>query len=138
MTIFGEIYFCRHCGNLVRILGEGEGVLICCGSKMQKLEVQEISDNSQIHQIVVKFDSTKNQLEISIGKPQHPMEEAHFISWIEIQWNELSYQHSFDFTHDKIPSLMIPSITLPDTIRIICNQHGLWEKKLKLKQHNFF
>jgi len=34
MTNVDEIYTCRICGNVVRVLHEGQGQLVCCGEPM--------------------------------------------------------------------------------------------------------
>jgi len=38
MTKIGEVYRCNICGNTVKILKEGVGILVCCG---QPMELQE-------------------------------------------------------------------------------------------------
>jgi superoxide reductase len=35
MTKIGETYKCEICGNIVEILEEGVGQLICCGEPMK-------------------------------------------------------------------------------------------------------
>ena len=34
MTTKGEIYLCAICGNKVKVLEEGSGVLVCCRQDM--------------------------------------------------------------------------------------------------------
>ena len=34
MTNVGEIYVCRICGNVVKVLHDGKGQLVCCGEPM--------------------------------------------------------------------------------------------------------
>ena len=38
MAKFKEIYKCEICGNIVEVLHEGQGVLVCCGEEMEKIE----------------------------------------------------------------------------------------------------
>lgn len=127
MTVSGEIYFCRHCGNTVRILSEGEGVLMCCGTKMIKLYAQFPNQNDQIHQIKYDLNKNKNEIKISIGSPLHPMQEDHFITWIEITWEHFVYQKSFDLLNDITPIILIYASENPKSIQFICNQHGLFK-----------
>jgi len=35
MTKVGDIYLCEICGNKVRVLEAGPGVLVCCGKPMK-------------------------------------------------------------------------------------------------------
>jgi desulfoferrodoxin-like iron-binding protein len=34
----GQVYVCDICGNKVKILAAGKGVLICCGQPMRQTE----------------------------------------------------------------------------------------------------
>ena len=38
MTTVNEIYFCEICGNKVRVVEAGVGVLVCCGEPMQRVK----------------------------------------------------------------------------------------------------
>lgn len=35
MTEKGQIYKCEICGNVVQVIEEGEGELVCCGQPME-------------------------------------------------------------------------------------------------------
>ncbi len=37
MTEVNEIYYCKLCGNKVKVLQEGAGELVCCGQPMEKV-----------------------------------------------------------------------------------------------------
>ncbi|KAF5414339.1 MAG: hypothetical protein C5S48_09000 [Candidatus Methanogaster sp.] len=34
MTVKGEVYECSICGNVVQVMEEGDGELVCCGVPM--------------------------------------------------------------------------------------------------------
>ena len=34
MTNIEEVYVCKICGNVVKVLHEGKGQLVCCGEAM--------------------------------------------------------------------------------------------------------
>jgi superoxide reductase len=38
MANLNEIYKCEICGNVVKILEEGKGTLVCCGENMKLIE----------------------------------------------------------------------------------------------------
>ncbi len=38
MTAVDEVYVCEICGNKVRVVEAGVGVLVCCGEPMQRVE----------------------------------------------------------------------------------------------------
>jgi superoxide reductase len=37
MTEINEVYLCEICGNKVKVLENGPGVLVCCGQPMTKV-----------------------------------------------------------------------------------------------------
>jgi len=46
MTERKQIYKCMKCGNIVEVLHEGQGQLVCCGEPM-KLMVENTSDGAK-------------------------------------------------------------------------------------------
>ena len=45
MTEKFEIYKCHICGNLVQVLVEGQGELVCCGQAMEHLIPHKENNN---------------------------------------------------------------------------------------------
>ena len=41
MTKVGQVYRCEICGNVVQVLSEGGGILVCCGQDMVQLDPQQ-------------------------------------------------------------------------------------------------
>jgi len=37
MTNVDEVYLCEICGNKVRVIEAGGGVLVCCGESMKRV-----------------------------------------------------------------------------------------------------
>lgn len=124
MTKRYDIYKCNICGNIVQILHEGAGTLVCCGQDMELIGTKIHEEGNEKHLPVVKIE--KNRVVVDIGSVQHPMEEAHFIEWIEvISGNESkriflkpgNIPHA-EFLFENIEQLRV---------REYCNIHGLWE-----------
>ena len=44
-----EVYRCPICGNMVEVVGEGGGKLVCCGSPMEKLEANTVDASHEKH-----------------------------------------------------------------------------------------
>lgn len=38
MTEIGDVYLCEICGNKVKVMEAGVGVLVCCGEPMKLVE----------------------------------------------------------------------------------------------------
>ena len=80
MTKRLEIYRCFICGNMVELLHEGTGQLVCCGQPM-KLFFGETADPALETHVPV-FEKVPGGLKIRVGRTEHPMEEEHHIEWI--------------------------------------------------------
>lgn len=123
MTAKLQVYKCEICGNIVEVLHEGQGELVCCGQPM-KLLVENTTDASKEKHVPV-IEKTPNGVKVKIGSVPHPMEEKHYIEWIQIMADGKSCRQflspgnapeaTFDIKADKIAA------------REYCNVHGLWK-----------
>jgi len=82
MTQLNQIYKCNICGNIVEVVHTGQGELVCCGQPMQLLEEKIIDEGKEKHVPVI--EKQENQLIVKIGEVPHPMEESHYVEWIEV------------------------------------------------------
>src|SRR5208337_3365027 len=82
MTKRLQIYKCEICGNIVEVLHEGEGELVCCGQPMQLLVENTVDAAKEKHVPVI--EKTASGVKVKVGSVAHPMEEKHYIEWIEI------------------------------------------------------
>ena len=117
-----QIYKCEVCGNIVEVLHEGRGELVCCGKPMKLFEENTVDAAREKHVPVV--EKTASGFKVKVGSVAHPMEEEHYIEWIEIIADGKAYRQflkpggapeaTFDVKAEKI------------TAREYCNLHGLW------------
>ena len=82
MTRRTEIYKCDICGNIVEVLHAGAGELVCCGKPMRNVIANTVDASKEKHVPVI--EQTANGLKVSVGSIPHPMEDKHYIEWIEI------------------------------------------------------
>jgi len=82
MTEKMQVYKCNVCGNIVEVLHASGGTLVCCGQNMELL--QEKSSDEGLEKHVPVIEKTETGVKVKVGSVPHPMEEAHFIEWIEI------------------------------------------------------
>jgi len=121
-----EVYKCSVCGNIVEVVGVGGGSLVCCGKEMV-LQTENTSDGAlEKHVPVVEIDNDK--IKVRIGEVAHPMEDSHYIEWIEVISAGRSYK-----TFLKPGDLPEAEFCVSDfngdlTVREYCNLHGLWKK----------
>ena len=122
-----EIYKCSVCGNIVEVMQVGGGELVCCGKPML-LQVPNTVDASKEKHIPV-IEKTENGLFAKIGAVPHPMEEKHYIEWIEVIVDGKKLCHRF-LTPGNQP---LAEFALPQgevEVRAYCNLHGLWSTKV--------
>jgi superoxide reductase len=124
MTELREIYKCNICGNIVEILHEGVGELVCCEQPMEKM--QEKTEDSSIEKHVPFIEETANGVIVKVGQNQdHPMEDKHFIEWIQVIADGIT-QRKFLNPGDK-PQAEFCIKAKEISAREYCNIHGLWK-----------
>ena len=117
-----QVYKCEHCGNMVEVLHGGGGELACCGEPMVLLTENTVDAAREKHvPVVEKIDGG---VKVSVGSVAHPMEENHYIEWIELLADGKAYRQflepgdapeaTFDIEADQVFA------------REFCNLHGLW------------
>jgi superoxide reductase len=88
--------------------------------------LKEKTQDSAIEKHVPYIEKTKEGILVKVGQNQdHPMEEKHYIEWIQVMVDNTSYrkflrpgdkpQAKFEIKGDKIEA------------REYCNIHGLWK-----------
>jgi len=124
MTEKMQVYKCEPCGNIVEMLHGGKGKLVCCGQPMKLLEENTVDASREKHVPVV--ERTASGVKVKVGSVEHPMEEKHYIQWIEIivgdkicrRWLKPKDAPEAEFTVDAGEEV---------TAREYCNLHGLWK-----------
>jgi len=82
MTKRLQIYKCEVCGNIVEVLHEGKGELVCCGQPMKLYEENTVDAAKEKHVPVI--EKIEGGFKVEVGSVTHPMEEKHYIEWIEV------------------------------------------------------
>ena len=77
-----EIYKCDTCGNMVEVIHGGAGELVCCGQPMKLFKENTVDAAKEKHVPVV--EKTAEGFTVKVGSVAHPMEEKHYIEWIEV------------------------------------------------------
>jgi superoxide reductase len=121
----GEVYKCNVCGNIVEVLFVGGGDLVCCGQPMQLLA--EKTEDQGLEKHVPVLEETDSGVRVKVGEVPHPMEEKHYIQWIELIADGRSYRR-FLKPGDK-PEAEFCVEAEEMTAREYCNIHGLWKSK---------
>lgn len=124
MTKLREIYKCEICGNIVEIIHTGGGSLVCCNEEMTLLE--EKNEDASVEKHVPYIEKTMSGILVKIGQNQdHPMTDEHYIEWIQIIADGVSYR-KFLKPGDK-PEAEFSIDAENISAREYCNVHGLWK-----------
>ena len=123
MTIQKQVYRCNVCGNIVEVLHAGKGELVCCGQPMELLQEKTADVGLEKHAPVV--ETTDRGIKVKIGSTPHPMEEKHYIEWVEIIANG-DIHRKFLKPGDK-PEAEFEISPQKVAAREYCNIHGLWK-----------
>lgn len=128
MTELNQIYKCSVCGNIVEVTHASVGQLVCCNKPMELL-VEKTEDQGYEKHVPV-IEKIRGGVKIKIGSIPHPMEEQHYIEFIELLADNKVYKQylkpgqapeaEFKLNIKKSTKL---------TAREYCNIHGLWKKE---------
>lgn len=121
MSQHHQIYQCSVCKNLVEIIHPGNDLQEVCHKPML---IQEKTHDVGEEKHVPVVTRTTAGIHIAVGSVPHPMEETHYIEWIEIISGNRTYR--IDLSPNDKPEADFPSIEGPMKIRAFCTVHGLW------------
>ncbi len=119
-----EIYKCEICGNIVEVLTGGKGQLVCCGQPMTLLPEKGADEGKEKHVPVI--EKTADGFKVTVGSVAHPMEEKHYIEWIELLADGATYR-AFLKPGDA-PEAAFAVEAAKVSAREHCTIHGLWKK----------
>ena len=118
-----EIYKCEACGNIVEVLEGGEGELVCCGDPMQQMTENTVDAAKEKHVPVI--EKVGGGIKVKVGDVPHPMEEKHYIQWIELIADGKAYRQFLE--PGQAPEAVFSIDAAQVTAREYCNLHGLWK-----------
>jgi superoxide reductase len=125
MVELKEIYKCTICGNIVEVVHAGAGELICCGQPMELLTEKLQETGNEKHVPVI--EKTPVGIKVKVGSIPHPMEEKHYIEWIELHADDAVYRKFLKPTEKPEVEFCVTAKKL--SARDYCNIHGLWKSK---------
>lgn len=118
-----EIYKCEVCGNIVEVLHGGKGELVCCGQPMKLIVENTVDAAKEKHVPIV--EKTASGIKVKVGGVAHPMEEKHYIEWIEVIADGKAYRQFLN--PGEVPEAAFDIKADNITAREYCNVHGLWK-----------
>ena len=125
MTEINQIYKCGVCGNIVEMVHAGKGQLVCCGQPMELKKANDQDASLEKHVPVV--EATDGKIKVAVGSVSHPMQEEHFIEWIEVIADGRTARKYLKPGDEPAAEFSVASDNIE--VRAYCNLHGLWEIK---------
>ncbi len=120
MTKILEVYKCKSCGGIVQVLHPAAPTMSCCSEEM-KLLVEGSTDGATEKHVPV-VEKTENGYKVAVGSVAHPMDEGHYIEWIELVADGISYKKFLNPGDSPVAEFCVKADNV--VAREYCNLHG--------------
>jgi len=132
-----KFFICRHCGNLAGLIDNKGVPMVCCGEKMTELVANTADAAHEKHVPVVKKAEEcacgckcGSALTVEIGSAHHPMQEAHYISFIYVETENGGKRRCLKIGQKPVIKVCCCDDN-PVAVYAYCNLHGLWKAEIK-------
>ena len=122
-----KFYICPHCRNIAEMVYDTDIPLHCCGDQMEVLVPGSVDACVEKHVPNVKIG--EGLVEVNVGSVNHPMEEVHWIEWVQLITDQGSYRKWLNPGEAPNVKFLLDG-EKPLAVYAYCNLHGLWKKEL--------
>lgn len=120
-----KFYICEHCGNIITKIKDAGVPVVCCGQNMTEL-IPGVSDGAQEKHVPV-YQVEGNQVTVTVGSVEHPMQPEHHIEWIVLETREgVQRKHLLPGQPPKATFALAEGDQVV-AVYEYCNLHGLWK-----------
>ncbi|MGL4208686.1 MAG: desulfoferrodoxin [Candidatus Adiutrix sp.] len=118
------VFNCSICGNIMESLFDGGGgPLTCCGKVLTPLRPNTVDAAQEKHVPVV--EKIAGGYKVTVGSTLHPMEEKHYIAWIELSADGMRMIKFLKPGEAPVAEFKTDASNVVATE--YCNLHGLWQ-----------
>ncbi len=117
-----QLYKCEVCGHIVMVFSNGTGTLTCCNQPMTPCRENTTDAAQEKHVPVV--EKTEAGFKVKVGSVAHPMEEDHYIQWVELVAGENLCCRFLN--PGDAPEVTFTTDAEQVSARAYCNLHGYW------------
>ena len=125
-----RFFRCSRCGNIVGLINEGKGTMVCCGEPMEELTANTTDAAQEKHVPVAEFDAGTGTLKVAVGSVAHPMTPEHLIEWIHVQTEKGGLMCKLTSEDKPEAVFRLAEGDKPVAVFEYCNLHGLWKAEL--------
>ena len=118
-----QVYKCSVCGNMVEVIHAGGGEFVCCNQPMDLLAGNTTDAAQEKHVPVI--ERVNGGVQVKIGSVAHPMQDEHYIEWIEVIVDGKAYRQFLN--PGDAPEAFFPVEGERIEAREFCNLHGVWK-----------
>ena len=118
-----QVYKCESCGAMVQMLHASGCEPACCGAPMKLMAENSVDAAKEKHVPVIEISD--GVVKVTVGSVLHPMEEKHYIEWIEVIAGDKAYRQFLK--PGEAPEAVFCIDAWPVVAREHCNLHGLWK-----------
>ena len=123
-----KFYVCKKCGNIVGLIYQGGGQLVCCGEPMTELIANTTDAAQEKHVPVVTVAG--NKVAVKVGSVAHPMTQEHLIQWIYLQTKRGGQRRALTPQDSPAAEFVLADGDAPVAVYEYCNLHGLWKAEI--------
>ena len=120
-----KFYRCKRCGNIVAVVKNGGGKLVCCGEAMEEIVAGTVEASKEKH--IPVYTVNGNEVTVRIGSVDHPMQDVHYIEWVVLQTKFGNQRRALD--PNDAPEVKFALLPNDEVVAVYayCNLHGLWK-----------
>lgn len=121
-----DVYKCEACGMMFEVVNDCSCepcAVMCCDEPVTVLEENTVDAAKEKHvPVITQVDAG---IKVMVGSVPHPMEEAHYIQWIELLAGGKAYRQFLK--PGQAPEALFEGVSGTVRAREFCNLHGLWK-----------
>ena len=120
-----KFYRCKRCGNIVAVVKNGGGRLVCCGEPMEEIIAGTVEASKEKH--IPVYTVNGNEVTVRIGSVDHPMQDVHYIEWVVLQTKFGNQRRALN--PNDAPEVKFALLPNDEVVAVYayCNLHGLWK-----------
>ena len=121
-----KFLYCKRCGNIVAVVDEKGGTIVCCGEPMSELIPGTVDASAEKH--VPTFEKQGNKVIVKVGEVAHPMAPEHYIEWISLATKFGNQRKLLKPGQEPCAEFALLEGDEVLAVYAYCNLHKLWKK----------